>query len=93
MSDNRATTIFVLGLLSLVSCQILGPVAFVMGNSYLRDCAAMDVFAEEPYTGPLRGLDNVVLTAHMGSYAREARQLMESEALQNLLTALREMNA
>ena len=43
MSDNRATTIFVLGLLSLVSCQILGPVAFVMGNSYLRDCAAMDV--------------------------------------------------
>ena len=57
------------------------------------DCAAMDVFAEEPYTGPLRGLDNVVLTAHMGSYAREARQLMESEALQNLLTALREMNA
>ncbi len=52
------------------------------------DAAAMDVFAEEPYEGPLRDLDNVVLTAHMGSYAREARQLMENEALQNLLNAL-----
>jgi D-3-phosphoglycerate dehydrogenase len=57
------------------------------------DCAAMDVFAEEPYTGPLCDLDNVVLTAHMGSYAREARQLMESEALLNLLNALRELDA
>ncbi len=55
------------------------------------DCAAMDVFAEEPYSGPLKDLDNVVLTAHMGSYAREARSLMESEALLNLLTALREL--
>ncbi len=52
------------------------------------DCAAMDVFAEEPYSGPLCELDNVILTAHMGSYAKEARQLMESEALQNLLTAM-----
>lgn len=44
-TDNRATVIFVLGLLSLVSCQILGPVAFVMGNAYMRDCEAM---GEEP---------------------------------------------
>ncbi len=57
------------------------------------DAAAMDVFAEEPYVGPLRDLDNVVLTAHMGSYAREARQLMENEALQNLLNSLREIEA
>ena len=57
------------------------------------DAAAMDVFAEEPYVGPLRDLDNVVLTAHMGSYAREARQLMENEALQNLLSSLREIEA
>lgn len=57
------------------------------------EAAALDVFAEEPYTGPLTKFDNVVLTAHMGSYAREARQLMESEALQNLLNALRKLEA
>ena len=57
------------------------------------DAAAMDVFADEPYTGPLTEFDNVVLTAHMGSYAKEARQLMENEALQNLLNALREIDA
>ncbi len=57
------------------------------------DAAAMDVFEEEPYTGPLCDLDNVVLTAHMGSYAKEARQLMENEALQNLLNSLRELEA
>ena len=57
------------------------------------DAAAMDVFAEEPYTGPLCDFDNVVLTAHMGSYAKEARQLMENEALVNLLKALREIGA
>lgn len=57
------------------------------------DAAALDVFAEEPYTGPLCGFDNVVLTAHMGSYAKEARQLMESEALQNLLNVLRTIQA
>lgn len=56
------------------------------------EAAAIDVFAEEPYLGPLRDFDNVVLTAHMGSYAREARQLMENEALQNLLNALRKLD-
>jgi D-3-phosphoglycerate dehydrogenase len=56
------------------------------------DGAALDVFADEPYQGPLCGFDNVVLTTHMGSYAREARQLMESEALQNLLNELRALD-
>jgi len=55
--------------------------------------AAFDVFEQEPYNGPLRDFDNVVLTTHMGSYAREARQLMESEALQNLLNALLELDS
>jgi len=53
--------------------------------------AALDVFEEEPYEGPLAGCDNVVLTAHMGSYAKEARQLMENEALRNLIGALRDI--
>ena len=33
--DSQATTILVLGILSLVVCQILGPIAWVMGNNEL----------------------------------------------------------
>lgn len=47
--------------------------------------AALDVFESEPYTGPLATLPNVLLTCHMGSYARQVRASMESEALRNAL--------
>jgi len=50
--------------------------------------AALDCFDEEPYTGKLSELNNVVLTAHIGSYAKEARLLMEQQALNNLLNNL-----
>lgn len=50
--------------------------------------AGLDVYQREPYDGPLAGLENVVLTAHMGSYAREARRQMELEAVENLLRGL-----
>jgi len=50
--------------------------------------AALDVFAEEPYTGPLKELNNVVLTPHLGSYARETRLAMETQAVENLIKAL-----
>lgn len=52
--------------------------------------AALDCFENEPYEGPLRTLDQVVMTAHMGSYAKEARALMEREAAENLMQALTE---
>lgn len=52
--------------------------------------AALDVFAKEPYSGPLAQLSNVLLTPHVGSYARESRINMELEAAQNLLCALGE---
>lgn len=52
--------------------------------------AALDVFWKEPYDGPLSNFDNVILTPHVGSYAREARVQMEYEAVQNLLSAARE---
>lgn len=35
--------------------------------------AAIDVFAHEPYTGPLLGFDNVVVTPHLGASTREAQ--------------------
>lgn len=51
--------------------------------------AALDVFTEEPYTGPLRELDNVVLTPHVASHTVTSRVLMEKEAVKNLLDALK----
>lgn len=50
--------------------------------------AAIDVYEREPYTGPLRELKNIVLTSHIGSYAKEARIRMEKEAIENLIKGL-----
>lgn len=52
--------------------------------------ACLDVFAEEPYFGPLKDLENVILSPHVGSYAREARIQMEDRAVLNLLSGLEE---
>jgi D-3-phosphoglycerate dehydrogenase / 2-oxoglutarate reductase len=52
--------------------------------------AALDCFEQEPYTGPLASLDNILLTGHIGSYAREGRIMMESQAAQNLISQLKE---
>lgn len=35
--------------------------------------AALDVFSEEPYSGPLLELDNVVVTPHLGASTQEAQ--------------------
>ena len=53
--------------------------------------AALDCFEHEPYEGELRNFENVQITAHMGSYARETRDLMEREASQLLVNALQEI--
>jgi D-3-phosphoglycerate dehydrogenase len=50
--------------------------------------AALDVFSSEPYRGVLLEAPNTILTPHIGSYARESRILMETEAVRNLLEAL-----
>jgi D-3-phosphoglycerate dehydrogenase / 2-oxoglutarate reductase len=50
--------------------------------------AALDCFEREPYTGHLKNLDNVLLTAHIGSYAQEGRVMMETQAVENLLKEL-----
>jgi len=50
--------------------------------------AALDVFENEPYTGPLCELDNVILTPHIGSYAKEGRIQMEIQAVRNLIDGL-----
>ncbi|CAE6493296.1 D-3-phosphoglycerate dehydrogenase [Nitrosomonas nitrosa] len=50
--------------------------------------AALDVFEQEPYQGPLLKCDNITLTSHIGSLAKESRHRMEIEAAENLLHGL-----
>lgn len=57
-------------------------------QEYHLSGAALDVFEEEPYSGPLKDLDNVIITPHIGSYAKEARVEMERQAVENLLKGL-----
>lgn len=51
--------------------------------------AAIDVFSEEPYDGPFCDLENVVLTPHLGSYAKEGKLQMEIDAVKNLINVLK----
>ena len=50
--------------------------------------AAVDCFNAEPYAGPLAAADTAILTPHIGSYAREGRARMETDAVKNLLAGL-----
>ncbi|MHC1738579.1 MAG: phosphoglycerate dehydrogenase [Ignavibacteriaceae bacterium] len=51
--------------------------------------AACDVFISEPYSGELINLNNILLTPHLGSYAKEAKLKMEIDAVNNLISSLR----
>jgi D-3-phosphoglycerate dehydrogenase len=50
--------------------------------------AALDVFAHEPYGGDLRGLDNCILTSHIGSMSVDCRARMEVEAAREVARLL-----
>ena len=50
--------------------------------------AALDVFEEEPYEGPLAKLDNVILTAHIAASAKGSRYRMELGAVEDCLRVL-----
>ena len=51
--------------------------------------AWLDVFSQEPYSGPLIEFPQVILTPHAGSYTQEARVRMERETVDNLLAELK----
>ena len=46
---------------------------------------ASDVFKDEPYNGQLVELDNTILTSHMGSMSFDCRELMELQAVENII--------
>lgn len=50
--------------------------------------AALDVFQNEPYSGNLITLNNVILTPHIGSQTFETRQMMKRQAVTNLINFL-----
>lgn len=52
------------------------------------EAAALDVYEQEPYSGPLVQVKNVLLTPHVGSYAREIRVAMETEAAEHIIRTL-----
>ena len=49
----------------------------------------LDVFDQEPYDGILKQFDNIILTPHVASYAREIRIAMEIESATNLINAFK----
>ena len=51
--------------------------------------AAIDVFEQEPYSGPLTFRESCLLTPHLGSCTLSSRTRMESEALNETLRWLR----
>ncbi len=52
--------------------------------------AWLDVFVDEPYSGPLCDFENVILTPHISSYTAEGRLNMENEAVENLIRGFKE---
>ncbi|MFN3144924.1 MAG: phosphoglycerate dehydrogenase [Paracoccaceae bacterium] len=50
--------------------------------------AAVDVFEQEPYEGPLCGIERCLLTSHMGSMSVDCRTRMEIEATEEVIRFL-----
>ena len=53
--------------------------------------AAIDVFEQEPYEGPLADIDRCILTSHMGSMTVDCRTRMEIEATEETVRFLKNL--
>jgi len=60
----------------------------VMTDGHLGG-AAIDVFTDEPYAGPLGQIERCMLTSHMGSMSVDCRTRMEIEATEEAVRFLR----
>lgn len=58
--------------------------AEALRDNYLAG-AAIDVFEQEPYAGPLTKLENCLLTSHIGSMTYESRVLMETQVGEDVM--------
>ena len=61
----------------------------VMKSGHLSG-AAIDVFEQEPYNGPLREIERCLLTSHIGSMSIDCRVKMEIEATEEAIRFLEE---
>ena len=61
--------------------------ADLMNDGHLSG-AAIDVFEQEPYAGPLARIDRCLLTSHMGSMSVDCRTRMEIEATEEAVRFL-----
>ncbi len=59
----------------------------VMQSGHLSG-AAIDVFEQEPYEGPLQKVERCILTAHMGSMSVDCRTRMEIESTKEAIRFL-----
>ena len=53
--------------------------------------ACIDCFEEEPYLGKLKDLDEVQLTSHVGSYAKESRIQQEKDSCVELISLMKKI--
>jgi len=52
--------------------------------------AALDVYSQEPYAGPLCDCPNAILTPHVATLTEESRAAMEAQAVENLIRFFKE---
>ena len=64
MDHQKATTVLILGILGLTVCAFCAPVAWLMGNGYVKSCRAAGVQPESSgTTGRLLGIIGTGLLA------------------------------
>ena len=61
-----------------------GDLAAILSDGHLAG-AAIDVFEQEPYAGPLDKIERCLLTSHMGSMSLDCRIKMEIEATEEVV--------
>ena len=74
--------------LSRGECLDEGALEEALKNGRLAG-AALDVYRQEPYQGPLCGLANVILTPHIATFTRQSRVQMELQAVRQALDFLK----